>query len=216
MFYNTHIHTHTPASSLQCGGVVRSSPGHPGWWQGNRTYTSWQAERALCAGWTGTWLPCCALNVLCSLCSTARSHNKHENGGTPRSDCLFCSPITEDGKEIHLREIPPPTFPKYQQPYDPPFPPFLFSPFLPSSSPPGDILTVSSCPPVCLSSGGIAQQHSAVMPRRQCFHMQTEALRLASEPHACICQENIKPRQMKWNAAGPLSCRLTIFCFIMS
>lgn len=120
MFLSTHTlhpHTHVHPASL---ARYQSSPGRPGWWRGNRTCTSWQAERALFAGWTGIWLPCCALNAPCSQRSTARNHNKNTNktrrknekGGAPQSGCSLRSPITEDCKEIHLKETPPPPFPQ--------------------------------------------------------------------------------------------------------
>lgn len=196
MFLSTHtrcihthtccIHTHAHPASL---AWYQSSPGHPGWWRGNRTCTSWQAERALCAGWTGIWLPCCALNAPCSQRSTARNHNKNTNktrrknekGGAPQSGCSLRSPITEDCKEIHFRETPPPPFPKHQQPSTPlPLPLLAFLPLLLLLT--KERLTVSSCSLVFSSSGGIAQHHSAVLPRPQCFHIQTEVLRLATEP----------------------------------
>lgn len=98
-----------------------------------------------------------------------------KKGGAPQSGCSLRSPITEDCKEIHL------LFPKHQQPSTPlPLPLLAFLPLLLLLT--KERLTVSSCSLVFPSSGGIAQHHSAVLPRPQCSHIQTEVLGLATEP----------------------------------
>lgn len=229
MFLSTHTlhpHTHVHPASL---ARYQSSPGRPGWWRGNRTCTSWQAERALCAGWTGIWLPCCALNAPCSQRSTARNHNKNTNktrrknekGGAPQSGCSLRSPITEDCKEIHLKETPPPPFPQT--------PTTIHSPSSSSSSsrlssPPSpphqgasncqQLLSRLSVRPLGVlpnTTQLFCHDRSALTFRRRCSDLPpNQSTRLPGK-------NKTSPNEIKCSkyTEGPPSCCLTRFCFIM-